>query len=173
MILFCVEWDVKPYTSIASEKNQYHSLLWQFAACEAKNRNCCYILANFSYIPASILKLLNLQKANEKMFLTICWPNGNLIKFFYTNRIQFFCWWRNGKSHTNKHQHPPPKKKPPLPLGVCGPHQIHPSLDWPHSLPHTASRSNQPFFHNSSTRQTDRLTDRLDRQQACSNTCLR
>jgi len=33
-----------------------------------------------------------------------------------------------------------------------------------------ASRSTQPFFHNLTTRQTDRLTDRWDRRQVCSNT---
>ena len=36
---------------------------------------------------------------------------------------------------------------------------LHPSnipiLDWPHSPPLMASRSNQPFFHNSPTKQTD------------------
>jgi len=31
------------------------------------------------------------------------------------------------------------------------PHLMHLSLDWPNSPPQTASRSNQPFFHNSST----------------------
>ena len=38
-------------------------------------------------------------------------------------------------------------------------HLIHHSLNLSHSPPQTASRSNQPFFHNSSTEQTDQLTD--------------
>jgi len=39
-------------------------------------------------------------------------------------------------------------------------HLIHPSLDRPHSPPRTASRSNQPFCHSTSSGQTDRPTDR-------------
>jgi len=50
-----------------------------------------------------------------------------------------------------------------LPLQRSPPHLIHPSLDRPHSPPHTASRSNQHTF------QTDTQTDRWDRQQIYSN----
>jgi len=32
----------------SQQKNQYRTLLLQFAACEANNQNRCYILANFS-----------------------------------------------------------------------------------------------------------------------------
>jgi len=39
------------------------------------------------------------------------------------------------------------------------PHLIHPSLNWPHSTPQMASRSNQPFCHNTLCRQTDRPTN--------------
>jgi len=52
-----------------------------------------------------------------------------------------------------------------LPLRRSPTHLIHPSVDRPHSSPQTASRYNQPFFHNSPIRQTDRMTDRpTDRQ---------
>jgi len=48
-------------------------------------------------------------------------------------------------------------------------HLMHPSLDQPHSpSPQTASRSTQPFFHNSATELTDRA-----RRRACTNTRLR
>jgi len=39
------------------------------------------------------------------------------------------------------------------------PHLIHPSLGRLHSPSQTASRSNQPFCHNTLSRQTDRQTD--------------
>jgi len=46
--------------------------------------------------------------------------------------------------------------KLPFLLRWSPPHLIYPSLDWSHSPPQTASRSNNPFFHNSPTnRQTD------------------
>jgi len=51
--------------------------------------------------------------------------------------------------------------KCPFHFGDLHLHLIHPSFDRPHSPPHTASTSNQLFFHNSSTRQTDRTTDKL------------
>ena len=43
------------------------------------------------------------------------------------------------------------------------PHLIHPSLDRRHSLSQTASRSNQPFCHNTLCGPTDRSTDRWSR----------
>jgi len=43
----------------------------------------------------------------------------------------------------------------PFPLQLCPPHLIHPSLNQPHSSPKMASRSNQPFCHNSPSGQTD------------------
>jgi len=46
-----------------------------------------------------------------------------------------------------------------LPLQRSPPYLIHPSLDWPHSPPQTASRSNQPFCHNTLCRLTDRPND--------------
>jgi len=39
------------------------------------------------------------------------------------------------------------------------PHLIHPSLDRPHSLPQTASGSNQPFCHSTLSGQSHRQTD--------------
>jgi len=50
------------------------------------------------------------------------------------------------------------------------PNQIHPSLDWPHSSPQMASRSNQPFFHWSPTGQIDTQTNRWCRGMASKNT---
>jgi len=50
--------------------------------------------------------------------------------------------------------------KLPIPLRRSPPDLIHPPFKWPHSPPQMASRSNQPFSHNSPTRQTDRHTDR-------------
>jgi len=55
-----------------------------------------------------------------------------------------------------------PHLTPKLPLPhstISKSHLIHHSLNLSHSPPQTASRSNQPFFHNSSTEQTDQLTD--------------
>ena len=50
-------------------------------------------------------------------------------------------------------------------LSQSPPHLIHPSLDRLHSPLQTASGSNQSFFHNSSTRQTDQQTDRQTKRQ--------
>jgi len=50
--------------------------------------------------------------------------------------------------------------KMPLPLRRSPPPSNAPILDRPHSPLQTASRSNQPLFHNSPTGQTDRPTDR-------------
>jgi len=47
----------------------------------------------------------------------------------------------------------------PFPFDDLQPHLIHQSLDQPHSSFQMMSRSNQQFFHNSPTRQTDRMTD--------------
>jgi len=49
----------------------------------------------------------------------------------------------------------------PFPFDDLHPRLIHPSLDLLHSPPQTASRSNQPFYHNSLAGQTDRPTDGL------------
>ena len=49
-----------------------------------------------------------------------------------------------------------PKTAPSLPIDDLHLHLIHPSLDQLHPPPRTASRSNQPFFHNSPTGPTDR-----------------
>jgi len=48
-------------------------------------------------------------------------------------------------------------------------HRIHPSLDRPHSLPQTASGSNQPFCHNTLSGHRHTQTDRWDRRQVYSN----
>ena len=63
--------------------------------------------------------------------------------------------------------HLPPKL--PFPFDNRYLHLIHSSVDRPHSLPQTASRSNQPCFHNSSTAEIDRRT----RRQACTNSRIR
>jgi len=54
----------------------------------------------------------------------------------------------------------PMERKTSNPLSQWGcEHLIHPILDRPHSSPQTTS-SQQPFFHNSTTRQTDTQTGR-------------
>jgi len=59
--------------------------------------------------------------------------------------------------------HLPPKLR--FSFNYLHSHLIHPHLDRPHSPPPTASRSNEPFFHNSPTGQTDTPTNRqTDRQ---------
>jgi len=50
--------------------------------------------------------------------------------------------------------------KSSLPLEACGPYLMHECLGWPHSPPQTASRSNQPFCHNTLCGPTDRPSDR-------------
>jgi len=55
-------------------------------------------------------------------------------------------------------------------LRLSPPHLIHPSVNRNHSPLQTASRSNQPFFHNSPTGQTDR---QMGWRQACTDSCLR
>jgi len=62
------------------------------------------------------------------------------------------------KVPTGFHGIPHITPKLPLPLYDLHPHLIHP-FEWPHSPTQMASRSNQPFFHNSPTR--DRPSDGL------------
>jgi len=52
---------------------------------------------------------------------------------------------------TNGNEKPP---KPPVPFWAHGHHQIHPSLNRPHSPFQMASKSNQPFRHNTLSGQT-------------------
>ena len=59
----------------------------------------------------------------------------------------------------------------PFAFNDLQPHLIYPSLDQPYSPTQTESGSSQLFFHN--FRQTNRPTDRWDRQQVCSDTHLR
>jgi len=58
----------------------------------------------------------------------------------------------NGMPHIHPKTAPSPSK--------ISTHLIHPSFDRLHLPPQTASRSNQPFFHNSPTWQTAKQTDR-------------
>ena len=62
-------------------------------------------------------------------------------------------------SHSLQWDTPNSPKKMPFPLVRSPPHLIHTSFDRPHSPIQMASRSNQPFFHNSPTGQTDTPTD--------------
>jgi len=72
----------------------------------------------------------------------------NRLTHFYTSMQQSPISY-NGMPHIHSQNcHSPlPNSTPP--------HLIHSSLNGPNSPPQTASLSNQPFFHNSPTRQTD------------------
>jgi len=82
------------------------------------------------------------------MFPTIYWPNGNLIKFYYTNRR------RNGKFHTNKSISKPQNLS--FPLGHVVPQLsetwYHPTCGQPHSPPQTTFRSIHAISHNYATK---------------------
>jgi len=117
-------------------------------------------------------------------------PYGDITHFSRTSRIHFS--FKNSRPHSplqtlvrslhallhNYTMKSPlvtmgrPKFTPKVPilLGDLYPHLIHPSLDRPHSPPQTASRSKQPFFHNSPTGQTDTPIDRWDKGQTCPDT---
>ena len=82
----------------------------------------------------------------------------NIVNFSRTIRIHF-CFKNTLKNAIQTDG----EKKPQnllFPLGHVDPHVIHQCLGPPNSPPQTASRSNQPIFHSSTTGPRDRRTDR-------------
>jgi len=104
------------------------------------------VSSNFDLVTKYILR---------KIPLIYC-PYENIINFSRTSR-KHFCFKTTPKTPF-KPMGRKNLKPSPLRWG-CGPHLIHPSLDRPYSPPQTASGSNQSFFLNSPTGQTDRPTD--------------
>jgi len=127
------------------------------AACEGKKLNSLSHFCKFLVNPKFDLetncifrKPTNIRFQWYIVYSEILWTFHARVEYIFVLKIQ----------HSNQWGRNPPPWKHPVSIRGCGPHVIHPSFNWPHSPPQTASRSNQPFCHNTLSGHTDRPTDR-------------
>ena len=73
----------------SQQRNLCRSLLLQFAACKAKNRNHCNILANFSWTPTSISKLTTPPESQQSGISNDVLAERKSYQIFSYERIHF------------------------------------------------------------------------------------